>query len=637
MLIILDTEYNWEYSNGNVFDLRNYIVSVVALAVCGNRRRLYRYHFYDSSISNCDLDDLRNLFQHKKATIVGHNLKVDIHQLDKLGVKHGEKYYDTMFAAFVASEAQQKPLSLKYLSGQKQRLGDLLVHEKKVQPSWIQPWWLLYYNEQDVWATYRLAKKQFKWFRWVKQQINKKLLPPNAYWAPTKLMNDLLPVIIEMERNGFCLDREELERVRESAYEDRRIIVRNIRKILRRFWGIKYFKVNSSQQRSHFIYGARIKKDKASRWAKYFAGHNPFEVGAADKLHQQFEQCFEQLPGLGLDPVLGSIRKASLSTDRDTLKELLHHNPGSRILKLFYEESRLRTLIETFIDGTISKAFQRDGRWWLNTSYNQTVARTGRLSSSNPNLHNWPREGTFPVRRCIVSRFDNGKIADADSSQLELRFGMWYYGDKQGRLDYEQGINIHSAIAEKAYGRDFTDAQRSNTKATVFRVWYRGTARSIVRDQKIPIWSLDEAQTVVDEVLGRYEGVAAGQERDLHNVKRFGYLDTPSGRRYRFDLSKFNLKNKVANYPIQGGATADFVPCCMIVAYREFKNRKLNSLLIGQVHDSILADVYPGEEDVVQEIFKYALEEGGREEFNQRFNLNFDFPLGSGCKIDKHW
>lgn len=645
-ILTFDTEYDWAYSNGNVFDPRNVIVSIVVYHCTVDCRRIYRFHFYDSSVSNCNLNDIKKLFEsNREALIVGHNVKVDIHQLDKLGIKHSTRYFDTMFPGYVQLEARRGSISLAALSRAKQDLGNLLVHKHKRQPSEIHPWWLMKYNVQDVRATWRLYVKQKLWLKGVHAKIKKHLLPSNAYHATIDLMNGVLPCIIEMEHNGFRLDRQEFDRCREEAYATRRLLERTLRKLLRRFWGIKYFKISSAQQRSHFIYSSRIRKERRKEWAHYFEKHNPFLATANERLADTYSRCFERTEvGLGVQPVLNAIRKNSLSSDRDTLKELIGRGVAATlprhynlILKLFYEISRLNTLIGTFLDGVSAKAFTREGEWWLNTSYNQCVARTGRLSSSNPNLHNWPRHGTFPIRRCVVSRFPGGKIAAADSSQLELRYGMWYYGDIQGLKDYQNGVDIHGAIAAQAYGDTFTEAQRTNTKSTVFRVWYRGTAKGILKDQKIPIWSLAEAEVVVDTILGRYVGVASGQEADLDLVKRQGYLDTPTGRRYRFQLDHFSLKFKVANYPIQGGATGDFIPCCMIVAYREFKRRELQSLLIGQVHDEILADVYPGEEAVVEEVMHHALNEGGRLEFNTRFNANFDFPLGSSFKIKKHW
>ena len=75
----------------------------------------------------------------------------------------------------------------------------------------------------------------------------------------------------------------------------------------------------------------------------------------------------------------------------------------------------------------------------------------------------------------------------------------------------------------------------------------------------------------------------------------------------------------------------------MIVAYKYFKERKLKSVLIGQVHDEIIADVFPGELEIVRKILTYSLEEGGRKEYNRRFNGNFDFPLSSGFKAKDNW
>ncbi len=640
-LIIFDVETT-NHSKGSPFDPRNTMVSIVANHITDTVSRILYYHVYSNDVSNCTIDDIRNLFEkNRNALIIGHNLKFDIHWLDRVGIEHGENYYDTMFYEYIALEGQHGKIGLGAVSGMKQDLGSLLVHTHKCNPADIPPSMLIRYNIMDVKATLHVYKRQQRYIKVIREKIKRKLLPQNFYVAPLKLMNDLLPVIIECERNGFCLDKERLEAVREESTETRRILVRNIRKILRRLHGIKFFNLSSSVQLSSLVYSLEIRKEKKDEWAQFFTKFNPFRHGSNTRFDTAVNICFAKLDyGLCIPPVPNAISKTRLSVDRDTLKELIQKNKDHkqiRVLKLIYEISRLDTLISTFIDGTLKKAFDYNNKSWLHTSYNQIITRTARLSSSNPNLQNWPRESTFPVRQCVVSRFENGKIASCDASQIELRYGMWYYGDKQGFIDYTNGIDIHDNVAKIAYGNKFTSVQRTNTKSTVFRVWYRGTARGIVKDQRIPLWDLDEAQTIVDAIYGTYTGVRDGQERDFESVQALGYLDAPSGRRYRFDLSSYKRKFQIANYPIQGGATGDFISCCMIVAHRLFIEKELNSLLIGQVHDEILVDCYPGEEARVEEILTYSLEEGGRLEFETRFNLIFDFPLGSGFKIKEHW
>ena len=169
-------------------------------------------------------------------------------------------------------------------------------------------------------------------------------------------------------------------------------------------------------------------------------------------------------------------------------------------------------------------------------------------------------------------------------------------------------------------------------------MWYRGSAGSIAADPKIPIWDVNEAQKVIRSIYDRYGGVEQGQQQDYDNtILAGGRLITPTGRCYFFDTGSYRLKFQVANYPIQSGATADLIPCAMIVIHRLMKRLSMKSLTMGNVHDSIVFDVFPGEEELLSKVAVYAFVKGCKAEWYRRFGMKFDFPLSAGTKLKEHW
>lgn len=650
---------DFETSNidyGNAFDSRNFPVSV-----CLYASGRYLSARFDSEEDKASLQEIRNQLRQPGYLLVAHHAKFEAHWLNRLDWEIGGYYYDTMFLPYLQRNGRIRKgtLTLDYLSGLKFPLGDFLVHHYGLDPSKISPKLIEVYNKQDVVATKHLFEQQRKWLT--------DNIESATYIRPLLLMLDALPVFMEMEQNGFCVDVEFLENLqREEEAKLTKLIV-DLAEYVKNKYDIQDFNANSPKQISEFIYGKRLKKNKKWQWENFFEHFNPFAKSATDELTEKLSECWESLSaGLHINPIIRSLGKTQLSVDIDTLKLLIRENPEHpeiETLKKFYEVSRLNTLIGTFINGVLGnegkfrkkgekvkpkRYVEQNGQCFLYTSYNQCVTATGRPSSSNPNMQNWPREGKFPVRHSIRSRFPGGRIGDADASQIELRYAGWYYNDPMMREDYERGIDIHDENTTIAFGPDFTDEERSGVKQTTFRVLYRGTAWAIVADPKIPIWEYDIAKTIVNTIYGRYKALADGQISDFKFcTENNGVLETPTGRLFRLDSCEvcktgkcrehYSLKNKVANYPIQSGATADLMICSMISLHFEIKRAKLKSLLIGQVHDSFIIDIFPGEEDKIKELCEYALDEGAKKNWEYYFGFPFDFPLSAGFKSGETW
>lgn len=649
--------FDFETSNfnfGTPFDERNTPVAITALYNNGKIRKLYHYHYRSNLYSNCNHSDIENLFKaNKEATIIGHNVKFDVHWLNRLGIEHGNSYFDTMFPAYIwknGKRGKKGDLSLDRLSGHtKQTLGNMLVHKDGINPADIPPKWIVEYNISDVIATERLALAQRERIQLTQKRIDSGIIKnKNLYNSPIRLMQDLLPCIIEMESNGAKVDVDKLREIRKESEKKLQTLTEEIAKTIRKNHNIEAFNFNSGEQVSWFIYSRRLSPEKRGKWASFFSKYNEFSDPDGTEFRYMVDECYEKLDyGLNIDPEPSCIRKTKLSTDVDNLKKLLLINKDKEEIeevRKFYEIKRLEHLIETYIGsedsgkGTLGNVFKHNGGWFLHTSYNQIITVTGRLSSSNPNLQNWPRAGTFPVRQAVISRFDPGFICKSDASQLELRYGMWYYKDKQGYEDFLNDIDIHENVAKSAYKDKYIrEEHRDPSKQTVFKVWYRGSAYSIVRDPKVPITDKYEAQRIIDSIYERYPQVKEGQERDFNTVINQGYLETPTGRVYIIEGPDWGKKFKIANYPIQGGATGDLIPCGMIVKHKMMKEENLESKFFAQTHDDVSTDTKASEAERICKIDEYSLTEGAKKEWETRFGIPFDFPLKCEPELKEHW
>ena len=418
-------------------------------------------------------------------------------------------------------------------------------------------------------------------------------------------------------------------------------------------FGIEELNLRSAKQKSEFIYSLKLDKEKRIPWFKFITNLKIFNPDAQFKFEEAVDKYFVHLDtGLNLKPTFECGTQTGLSINYELLSSVRELNRdiliGSKkeTFDLFYDIGRRSSFISRYIEGTLGALPNGlvEELPILHTSFNQFIARTGRLSSTNPNMQNWPRTAKFSIKQAITPRFRDGSIAKGDSSQIEIRALGAYYNSELLKEDYRKGIDIHANAARIAFGPGFTDEQRNIVKsAIVFRSIYWGSAGAIVRDPSVPFSDIKEVQRIIDGLLNRYPEWRDGREEDLAFVKKNGYLDVwMTGFRFYFqDLYNaykwhYSLKNKVANYPIQHIA-ACLLYLAMIFCFLKFKELKLKSLLIGTVHDEIVCDVYPGEEEIVSVVLKDALTTGTIELFKKYFGIDFNFPLDCSVKILPSW
>ncbi len=283
--------------------------------------------------------------------------------------------------------------------------------------------------------------------------------------------------------------------------------------------------------------------------------------------------------------------KSGYSTNAEVLEELKYAHPA---VSLLLEYRQLAKLKSTYADG-LGNCIASDGR--IHTTFNQTEARTGRISSLEPNLQNIPvrTEEGKRLREYFIA--EDGKVlCDADYSQIELRVLASMANDKNMIEAFRTGTDIHTATASQVFDIPLdmvTPVMRSRAKAVNFGIVYGIGAFSLSKDIGV---TRKEADTYIKNYLARFSGVASYMENTIKEAKLNGFVSTFFGRRrYLPELNNSNgmlraFGERVArNAPIQGTA-ADIIKLAMIKVYERLEKELPTASLILQVHDELIVE-----------------------------------------------
>lgn len=313
-----------------------------------------------------------------------------------------------------------------------------------------------------------------------------------------------------------------------------------------------------------------------------YAGHE-FNISSPKQLG---EVLFDEL-----SLPKGKKNHRGYSTSAEVLEELLPIHP---IIRDILDYRTLTKLKSTYVDGLLEEVCP-DGR--VRSEFKQTETRTGRISSSNPNMQNIPvrKELGRSMRKFFIA--EEGKILlDADYSQIELRVLASMSGDKNMTEAFLSGADIHTRTASQVFGlpEEFVDADmRRAAKAVNFGIIYGIGAFSLSKDINC---SVAEADRYIRNYLGTYPEIDKFMQKTVEDAERDGYVTTLFGRRrYIPELKASNRnvksfgKRAAMNAPIQGTA-ADIIKIAMIRVYRRLKAEKLDAKLILQVHDELIVE-----------------------------------------------
>jgi DNA polymerase-1 len=303
--------------------------------------------------------------------------------------------------------------------------------------------------------------------------------------------------------------------------------------------------------------------------------------------------------------------KSGLSTDVSVLEELSSEHELPEAILIYRQMGKLKS---TYVDALQEEIFNKTGR--VHTSFNQSVAATGRLSSSNPNLQNIPirTEMGREIRKSFIAEGEN-KLLSADYSQVELRI-LAHLSEDESLMDaFLNGEDIHTRTAMEIFGTTANrlDAEaRRMAKAVNFGIVYGLSAFGL--SQQLKIYP-KEAKKFIDQYFQLYRNVKVYMEKTIEDARQTGYTLTLMNRkRYLPDLNSKNRQAREAaeriaiNSPVQGSA-ADLIKLAMINLDREIKQRKLKSRMILQVHDELVFECLLEEEEEMRELVRREMEE----------------------------
>jgi DNA polymerase-1 len=276
---------------------------------------------------------------------------------------------------------------------------------------------------------------------------------------------------------------------------------------------------------------------------------------------------------------------------------------------------QLSKLKSTYVDSLPELINPKTGR--VHTSFNQAVAATGRLSSTNPNVQNIPirTDKGKEIRKAFIPRSEDYVLLSADYSQIELRI-IAAMAHEEAMIDaFKNNLDIHAATAAKVYGipiEEVTSTQRRNAKAVNFGIIYGQSAFGLAESLGIP---RKEAAQIIDEYWKQYPRIKTYMSETINTAKEYGYVETLKGRRrYLRDINSANFtvrgfaERNAINAPIQGSA-ADMIKIAMINIHNKMTNPTSNiqhSKLILQVHDELLFDAHKNE---IEQLKKLVVEE----------------------------
>ena len=326
--------------------------------------------------------------------------------------------------------------------------------------------------------------------------------------------------------------------------------------------------------------------------------------------------------------------KTGYTTDADALQSLFDKtgHPFLQHLLAHRDVTRLKVTVDGLLNSVAA-----DGR--IHTTFNQTIAATGRLSSTEPNLQNIPirTDAGRQIRDAfVVGKGPNGAMAElmtADYSQIEMRI-MAHLSRDEGLIEaFNTGEDLHSFVASRAFGvpiEEVTAELRRRVKAMSYGLAYGLSAYGLAAQLKI---STEEAKVQMDQYFARFGGVRDYLMDVVEQARKDGYTSTVLGRRrYLPELDSSNRQVREAaeraalNAPIQGSA-ADIIKVAMIEVDKAIKEAGLASRMLLQVHDELLFEIAPGERDQMEAL--------AREKMGGAYPL--DVPLEVSVGYGRSW
>ena len=539
------------------------------------QNNLFSLDLSDRISSNDFVKIFKQIFENESIKKVCQNGKFDIGVLRSFGINVKNFYFDTMLASYCIDPDQKHgmdELSKKYLAYSPIPLSELIGSKKDPTKIFdVDLQKLSDYSAEDADVTLKL-------FNLLKKEIESNKLEKVFYEVEVPLAS----ILEDMERAGVNIDKASLNQLSKEL----EVTMESLTKKIYETAG-ETFNINSTQQLQKILY---------------------------DKLKLQS----------------GKKTKTGFSTDARSLEAL---KGTHEIIDFMLEYRQVAKLKSTYSDSLPNLIHPKTGR--VHTSFNQTIASTGRLSSNNPNLQNIPirTELGKEIRKAFIPRDKNFILLSADYSQIELRIMASICGDETLIKAFKNGEDIHRSTAALVFGvhpDEVNSDMRRKAKEVNFGILYGIGVFGLKTRLGITQYL---AKEIIDNYFKTFSKVDAFIKSSIESAKEKGYAETLIGRR-RY-LRNINSKNfavrqfeeRVAvNMPIQGTA-ADMIKIAMIKIHKELERRKTKTKMILQVHDELVFDVHKDELNDMRELIKNLMETA----------LPLEVPIAVDTGVGDNW
>ena len=555
---------------------------LVGISFCWTAHKGYYVPFpVDKEAATALLNTFRPFFEDEKITKVGQNLKYDLKVLQNYGIKVQGALFDTMIAHYLINPDMRHNMDLlseTYL-GYTPIAIESLIGKGKAQRSMrtVALEEVKEYAVEDADVTWQL-----------KDVFKAELPKVNAQKVYADLEMPLLKVLAAMEREGVTLD-------------------------------VAYLKEYSKTLDAEI---AQLEATIAEQAGMPFNLASPKQLG---------DILFEKLK---IDSKPKKTKTGQYATSEEVLAPFATKH---KIVADILEWRQVQKLKSTYVDALPLEVNPRTGR--VHTTYMQTVAATGRLSSNNPNLQNIPirTERGQRVRKAFIARNSDYVLLSADYSQIELRIIAALSEEHNMIESFLHGEDIHRATAAKVFNvplEAVTREQRSHAKTVNFGIIYGVSAFGLSAQTDL---SRSQSKELIDTYYATYPNLRNYIQKQIHFAQEHGYVETVLGRRrYLPDIHSRNqvvrgaAERNAVNAPIQGSA-ADIIKIAMIRIYDLLQAQQLQTHMLLQVHDELVFDVPKTELEIVKPLIKEAMESA----FTLAVPLVADLGIGNNW-LDAH-
>ena len=524
------------------------------------------------------LEEFRPVLESDGIEKVGHNLKFDLSVLKCQGISVGGKLFDTMVAHSLIEPDMRHGmdyLSEVYLGYTPVPITKLIGDAKADQLNMadVPVAKVAEYSAEDADVTWQL--------RAVLEPLLKQKGQERVFY---EVESPLIPVLVDMEFEGIKVDAAALADFAAQLSKE----MDESEKAVYRLAGTT-FNLNSPRQLGQILFDI-------------------LKIGDAPKKTKTGQYSTDEQT------------LAALATDHEIVQRLLEYRTASK-------------LKSTYADALPEAIWPKTGR--VHTTYNQVMTTTGRLNSQNPNLQNIPirTERGQEIRKAFVPRSGEYRLLSADYSQIELRIIAALSREKAMLEAFNAGVDVHTATAARVFGvfPDLvTPEMRRKAKMVNFGIAYGISAFGLSQRLAIP---RKEAADIIAQYFQQFPGIRRYMDQTIEFARKHGYVETVTGRRrYIRDIRSANntirgaAERNAINAPIQGTA-ADMIKLAMINIHRELTRRGRKTRMLLQVHDELVFDLYPPEQ---QEVLPMVEEK-------MKTAIPLDVPLAVEMGVGENW